>query len=656
MGFSTATPDFQYNLRGLNMVDPDQIVDDSARTKGQSPYALNSRMRAQDTEPRTSIHSRKGAGFYTVPVGETVNTQQTTTTGQSNEGVSYLNRVAQRFAPTLSKRLTKVDLLLKTNTSNDVIMVAIYEDTSGSLGTRLAISSIQNQNVQSSYTYTEVRFPQAPLLTSGSNYWIVVYGQDDSITNTYHLSRSTTGSNLMVSVDGSNYTSTTGSINFKTYLADDAPTLWQHRYVMTDGTKQTLFAVGGTSPAIYRVTNESTGAITSVVTGLNTAATRYRHEYVSGTLYIVNGYDAVIKWNGTTVTRITHDSLFPVPDNIKLHKDRVFYYNRDARTRPYFSNLAPDYDTIDPVNFFYVPDPTNPDPIVGWEVFLDQLQIFTKETKWSLIGDDLSSFRLNQAPGGTHGAVSQEAIALSGTQLFFISRDGGPYYYDGARDVRIGRNIEPELDYIGDYDTIDTIMTATEWRIYYQRLDDSTHQHMLLFDLTYREWFMDTETYTRSPSIRKLEANELIEGSPVVGALYIAEAQDAQLGAPIDWKYWTNYKKYSSGIAKDRVKTFRAIFASPDRTTTVQVGKDADFDNDASMKNVVLNSSGVLYDDGETYGSATAIYGRGSRISDPKVSLSGRAKNSQYRFEKYGAYTPVGLYGYEGIIKSGRPR
>jgi hypothetical protein len=342
--------------------------------------------------------------------------------------------------------------------------------------------------------------------------------------------------------------------------------------------------------------------------------------------------------------------------NIILHRDRVFYYNRDNPTRVYFSDLAPDYDTIDSVSFFYVPDTTQPDPIVGWKVFLDQLVILTKESKWTLIGDDLSSFRLNQAPGGTHGAVSQEAIAVSDTRLFFVSGDGGPYYYDGSRDVRIGRNIEPEVSNIADYDTIDSIMTATEWRIYYQRLDDSTHQHMLLYDLTYREWFIDTETYTRSPDQRSLEGNELIEGSSVVGALYIAEAQDAQLGAPIDWKYWTNYKKYTSGIAKDRVRTFRAIFAAPDRTTTVQVGKDADFDDNATMKNVLLQTSGVLYDDGETYDSPTALYGRGTRIADPRVSLSGRAKNTQYRFEKFGAHTPVGLYGYEGIIKSGRPR
>lgn len=658
MSLAKASSDIMYNLRGLNMVVPDQIVDDSDRTRGQSPYAINSRMYAQDTEPRTAIQTRKGAGFYTVPVGETVDVQNTTTTGQSNQDVSYLNRVAQRFTAGASKRLTKIDLLLKTNTSSDTIIVAIYTDSSGNLGTRIAISSLQNQDISSSYTYTSVRFVQAPLLTSGSNYWIVVYAQDPTITNTYYISKTTTGSNLMTSIDGgTTYSAATGSVNFKTYLSDDAPVLWQCRYVKIDGTIQTLFAVGGSSPAIYRVTNEATGATTSVVTGLNTSATRYRHKVIAGILYIVNGYDAVIKWDGSAVTRLTHDStVFPVPENIILHKNRVFYYNKDNPTRVYFSELAPDYDTMSSENFFYVPDPTSPDPITGWEIFQDQLLIFKRETKWQLVGNDISSFSLNQAPGGAKGAVSQESISKGESRIYFWNSDDGPNYYDGARDVAIGDNIQPEIKNIDDIDTIDSVLTDREWRIYYKRLGDDQHQRMFLFDIRYKEWFLDTDTYTRLPVVRTLESNQLVEASSNVGALYLGEQDYAQLGAPIDWKYWTNYKKYGSGISKDRVRTFRAIFEAPDRTFTVQVGKDADFDNDASYKSVVLQTDGILYDGGETYGSATAIYGRGTRVADPKVSLSGRAKNTQYRFEKYGAYTPVRLYGYEAVIKSGRMR
>jgi hypothetical protein len=334
----------------------------------------------------------------------------------------------------------------------------------------------------------------------------------------------------------------------------------------------------------------------------------------------------------------------------------VFYVNKDNPTRVYFSNLAPDYDTIDSVNFFYVPDPSSPDPVTGWEEYQDQLIIFTPEKKWLLIGSDLSSFSLNQAPGGSKGAVSQESIARNEKHLFFFSVDGGPYYYDGARDVALGTYIEPEVKNMVSLETIDSVVTDREWRIYYKTLGDTQHKRMLLYDQRYGEWFLDTETYTRMPAVRTEENNELVEASSVLGALYFGEAQDANLGAPIDWKYWTNYKKYTSGIAKDRVRTFRAIFEAPDHSYTVSVGKDADFNNSPNMKSVLLTPSGILYDGGETYGSATAFYDKGSSVASPKISMSGRANNTQYRFEKYGAYTRVFLYGYEAIVKAGRPR
>lgn len=655
-GSSQRFADITYNLRGLNMVTPDQSVDDSDRTVGQSPYTINSRMYAPENEPRTAISSRRGAGFYTIPVGESQDVSQEAVTGASTVQMSNLKRYAQPFSPTGTRRLSRLDLRIRSNTSNDVIVVEIRQDVSGNFGPRIAISTAQRQSVTDTYAYATVRFPQAPLMDNTKDYWIMVYAQDDTVGE-YDLSTTTAATGLLASIDGGVvWTPTSTSLNFKTYQANDAPVLGQWRYVKSDGTKQTLFAVGGASPAIYKVDNESTGAVSTIVTGLDTDARRYRSEVVAGILYIVNGYDPVIKWNGSTVTRLTHSTAFPVPQNIILHKNRVFYYDRDNPTRVYFSELAPDYDTINSVNFVYVPDPTSPDPITGWTIYQDQLVIFKNDSKWQLIGSDISSFSLTQSPGGTKGAVCQEAIARGETLVFFWSSDGGPYYYDGARDVAIGDIILPETKNITDLQFMDSVVTDREWRIYYRTAGEINHKRMLLYDLRYAEWFLDTETYTRLPDVRTLESNELVEASSVLGALYYGEAEDANLGAPIDWKYWTNYKKYTSGIARDRVRTFRAVFESPNRSYSVLVGKDADFNNDPAMRSVLLQTSGILYDGGETYGSPTAIYDLGTKVASPKVSLSGRANNTQYRFEKFGAHTRVFLYGYEGIIKSGRPR
>lgn len=656
MAIATQSMDQMYNLRGLDMITPDQTIDDSDRTRGKSPYTVNTRLYAPQSEndPRTAISSRKGAGFYSIPVGEGINAQYTTTTGQADQNISFLNRVAQRFTPTANKALTAVELLLKNGGSNDSIVINIHEDSSGNLGTLIATSSIARSLVTDAYTYVRARFMQAPTLDMTKNYWIVVSGYEQSSTSNYSLSRNTTGSNLMVSIDGGTvFSTTTGGINFKTYLSDAGGVKGQHRFVTKGGIRQTLFAHGN---SIYIVTNESTGTTTAIKTGLNPLATRVRFKTVYDKVFIVNGYDSMMKWDGTTLTTSVHDVNFPVPDNVIIYHDRAWYYSKTEPTKLYFSGIYPDLEAVDSVNFQYVPDTASVDPISGFLVFQDQLVIFTKESKYLLLGDDVSTLGLSQSPGGTKGAVSQEAIALGEKVVYFWSGDGGPYFYDGAQDRPIGDAIQPEAAQISNLEDMDTIVTDKEWRIYYKRTGDSSHTRMLLYDLRFDEWLMDTETYTRTPVSWSLENNILTEGSSTVGCVYLSEVANSHLGTPIKFRYWTNYKKYTSGIAKDRVKTFRAVFASPDRTTTVRVGKDSDFDNDARYKNVILESSGILYDGGETYDSPTALYGRGSRVSQPKVSLSGRAMNTQYRFEKDVLNVEIQLYGYESIIKSGRPR
>lgn len=659
MAIATESMDQMYTLRGLNMIKNDQTMDDSTATAGQSPFTINSRLLApqEDSDPRTAVQARNGISFYTIPAGEVLDTQYTTTTGQSDGSMSNLVQWAQRFTPTTNaKALSAIEILVKNGGSTDNIIIDIFEDVSGNFGTRVATSSIARGQVADAYGYVKARFNQGAITLTAKNYWIVIYGQESIITSSYNIARNTSGANLMTSNDaGTTWAATTGGINFKTYISEPGAVKGQHRFVSKTGIKQTLFAHG---TSIYQVTNESTGTIAAIKTGLSSSATRVRFRTVYDKVFIVNGIDPMMKWDGTTMTTSTHTTVFPVPDNLVIYHDRAWYYSKSDPTRIYFSNIYPDLETIDSVNFQYVPDTSSPDPITGLVPFQNQLVIFTRDSKYLLLGDDVSTLGLSQSPGGTKGAVSQESIAMGEKVVYFISIDGGAYYYDGAQDIGLSDNVQPEMSNLlgADPDSIDSVVTDKEWRIYYKRLGDTQHTRMLLLDLRFNEWLLDTDTNTRLGDAWVLEDNTLVEASSAIGALYFAEAQESHLGAPIQFKYWTNYKKYTSGIAKDRVRTFRAIFASPDKTIDVLVGKDADFDNDARYKTVLLTSSGIVYDGGETYGSPTAIYGRGSRVSQPKIALSGRANNTQYRFEKDVINTPIRLYGYEAIIKSGRAR
>jgi len=655
MSIAVQSFDQMYGLRGLDMITPDQIIDDSSKTEGRSPYLTNCRLLAPQTssDPRVAVQSRRGAGFYTQPVGEALGTVNTSTTGASDQNVSYLNQIAQQFTPSTNNALDGLSINIKNLTSNDAVVISVYTNSSGALGTLIAQGSLQSSSITSSYQYVKTYFNQAPVLSTGSSYWIVITGFEPTVTGNYAVSRTSTGSGLRVSVDnGSTWMSTTGSINFQTFQATPGGILGQHRFVTKAGLKQTLFAHG---TSIYRVTNESTGAITAIASGLTLVGTKIRFRTVYDKVYIT-GFQALHIWDGSAMTAATHTVDFPNPDNVIIYHDRAWYYSKSEPTKLYFSNIYPDLLTVPSVNFQYVPDTASPDPLTGFLVFQDQLVLFTKESKYLLLGDDVSTLGLAQSPGGTKGAVSQEAIGLGETVVYFWSQDGGAYYYDGAQDKPIGDPIQPQATQIVDVASIDSIVTDKEWRIYFKNLGDSTHQRMLLYDTRYGEWLLDTETSTRFPVSWSLENNELVEASSTMGALYFGESSISQLGAPIKWRYWTNYKKYTSGIAKDRVKTFRAIFASPDRTFTVKVGKDADFDNAPSYKRVILTVSGLVYDGGALYDDPTSLYGKGSRVSQPKVPLSGRANNSQYRFEKDVLYTEVRLYGYEAIVKSGRPR
>lgn len=657
MTLSTTTFDQEYSLRGLNMVTPDQLIDDSDKTKGQSPYTVNSRIFLPQltSDPRTAVQSRLGVQFYSIPVGEVLDTQLTATTGATDQNISYLNRVAQQFVPTTNGALTAVDLNLKTLGSNDTIRVEIWLDSAGSFAALLASSSIPSSSLTTSYQYIKARFVQAPTLSTGSIYWIVVYANEPGIVSNYAISRNTTGTNvLQTSPDSQTYTlQATGSVNFKTYISTPGSVKGQTRWVNKNGLKQSIFAFGD---GIYLINNESTGATTKIATGLSTNPSRVRFVPVYDKLYIVNGVDPLQIWDGTIMTTVANIGGLTNPSNVVIFHDRAWYYNSADPTRIYFSNLYPDLTTIPAVNFQYVPDTASPDPITGFVKFQNQLVIFTKESKYLLTGDSVSTLGLSQSPGGTKGAVSQEAISVDEKVVYFVSVDGGPYYYDGAQDHPIGDNIQPEFAQFTSLADVDAEVSNKYWRIYYKSRGDLMHRRVLIYDLRYQEWLMDTETYTRLGISQALETNQLIEASSVVGALYFGDSGFSQLGAPIGFKYWTNYKKYTSGIAKDRVKTFRAVFDSPDRTITVKIGKDSDFNNAPSTKTVTLAATGILYDSGALYGDPTSLYGKGTRVSQPSVSLSGRAFNSQYRFEKDVLNTPVRLYGFEAVISSGRPR
>lgn len=102
-----------FTFSGLNLVDPDEISDNN-----ESPYAVNFRVFApRDNTKRVAISKRMGYAKYSIPVGETVDTVQTSTTGAADQSLTLTNWFAQSFTAHSLSRLSKVELNVKNTAS-----------------------------------------------------------------------------------------------------------------------------------------------------------------------------------------------------------------------------------------------------------------------------------------------------------------------------------------------------------------------------------------------------------------------------------------------------------------------------------------------------------------------------------------------------------
>jgi hypothetical protein len=632
-------PDERYLLNGLNMVTPDDLI-----ANGESPYTINTRMFARESgEKRVAIRTRKGPGFYSVPVGEAIDQQQTSVAGAANLTFNQTHLVASKFVAGNNNLLSAVDVNLKSNTGIGTVIMEIRSNQSGLPGTKLAISGAKGNQLVSTYGYVKFRFINPLQLTSGTTYWIVLYSQDDNV-NYYHASTTTNTSTAVTSSDGVSWAVQSYSLNFKTYTCTAGAVKGWKRMYFSNGTKYTVFAHG---TSLY-VVNDVTGVPTAVKTGLNALATRYRFAKSFDDKYVVvNGYDAAFTIDSSLATATLANVPF-IPNNVLAWKNRLVFTQPDDPTRYFYSEPAQP-TTYPSTNFGYVPAPKTADPITAMLVYQDNLLFFTSETKYVLSGTDISNFTLRQAIG-TKGAVGQEAVDNDRNYAYFKA-DDQIYAFNGVTDTIISDNVQPEVDGFTQDQNTCVCLYNNQVRIYYTPAAQATNSKMLLFNTIYKQWFMDTDAYTTLPSIMAQDTgNPLVEASSVYGALFYAEVDSNNLGAPLDMKYWTSYNKYLSAMSKDRVRKFHPEIRPGDTTFTMQVGKDVDFQNSPFMVPLTVSAGGNLW------GASTTVWGSfvwgAAQYQDTPVSLSGRGKHTQYRFERYGANTPVELYGYAALIKS----
>lgn len=279
------------NLSGVDLTTPVDALKD-----GVSPNSRNFRLFAQQKDSRrVAVSTRKGSGEYSTPLLEAQNASQTTSTNGTTP-VTINGIVAQPFTPSTTGRLTKLDIEASNNGGTGPLLVDIYTTKDDMPYQVIATSS--NSSLPTVAGYVSMRFIAAPLLTSGTKYWIVARQQDNA-TGSYLLTTTATGSHA--------YTSNVGvalmneqdySIRFKTYLSPDSINKNAYRFEQDFGINRTLVAFG-TTMYVY---NEDTKQYDTLKTGLNALADDYSFSNGDGKAFWVNGYDDLMAWNGTSTT------------------------------------------------------------------------------------------------------------------------------------------------------------------------------------------------------------------------------------------------------------------------------------------------------------------------------------------------------------------
>lgn len=648
-----SSPFVHTDLRGLDLSNPNDVMKEN-----RTPYALNFRMYAEEKDSRkVTITNRKGSGFYTTPIGAASAYSDTSTTGQTDAPVGVLTEwKAMKFSPSASGPLTMVELYLKQGTDSiGPVIVSIYTDVGGSPGVKIADSGILGSDITSSYTFLKARFIEAPSVVSGTDYWVVANVQDDG-EGTYLWGTNSAASTAKTSnTGGLSWTSTAYKLDMKAYVSSAVTVKGMARYAPTNSANDTLMGVG---TALYHV-NDTTGATSTIATGLNASAERYEFGFADNKAFWVNGFDSLKTWDGSTVETITHANL-PVLSMMVFHKNRLFGVSADDPNKLIYSEAPGNddgsghfwYKAYLSTSFIYIPNPKASDPITAIVPFQDNLIIFTRSSKYVLYGSDPGSFSVRQATGNK-GCVTQRGYTADENFIYFVALDG-IYQFNGSSDKLLSDLVQPEFDNIADINKVSVAKWQRQVRFYYPASGSSVNNRTLIWHTMFQEWLLDTDTYITQaiPFLDGDDNYQLCEASSRAAALFFSETQQSNLGKQIDFIYYGKYDSMGDPAQRKRITRFFPLLKAEQASYTVQIGMDKDLADTATYTNFQLTIGGALVGTFEA-GDGTVV-GGSSTYSPKRITTTGYAYYWQPRIKRKAIGNQVRLIGYVLAIRTKR--
>lgn len=624
-------------------------------SKGINKYVANDVQKmeylryAQDARMPTlgEYETRKGADFHSSSKGSTIDVQQTSTTDAADQSVSQTIRVAKKITFANAGRCTRLDVNLKNSASaTGTVMVELWTNSSGAPGTMLARSSVDSPDIDTSYAYETVRFINSPAVTA-TDYWCVVYVQAVG-ANAYKISSTTNASTGLTSTNsGSTWSASSVDYNVKAYLSTNAPTKGLTRAYKSDGTAKTLFATGTTLNSV----NDGTGALTEVKTGLSSSATKYRFVTVNDTLYYVNGFDGLRKWDFTTESQVNTDNGSIVCE----HKGLLFVVDKNDPNKVRFSNFA-DYETFTSTDFIYVPSPKTGDPVTAVASLNGTLVIWTRFSKYILYGSDNSTFLLEQAPG-QKGTYTQETVAVDKNRAYFLS-DDGIYSFNGTEDELLTQNIYEDIRGLDNKDENCLVINKGRLYMYYPSAGSSVNDSCIVFNINFKmvESF-DTDTYVCRAVTAFNDDDKLITGSSVVGQALFQELSTNDynnLGGDLDFYIQTHYMAFDSPAKFKEMRYWKPRFDAQSDSYTVTCEYAYDLrDNPQTESSPNVQGDGATWGSGEVWGSFT--WGTTPELQSD-LNVPGEYRRIQIRYKHFATRQPHKFLGHTFVVETRKLR
>lgn len=598
--------------------------------------------------------TRKGFDFHSAVAGETQDQAQTSTSGAADQSFNAVTRLAQPWTAGATGRLTKYEVRLKNDASaTGTVLIEHWTNSSGSPGTLVSRSSIAAADITSSYAYLTARFPDAPSVTSGTVYWIVVYVQATA-SGSYKWSSTTAATTAKSSSNsGSSWSSTSFALNFKQHYGTSGAIKGLHRAYKSDGTSVTLFAQG---TVLYSV-DDVTGALTTIKSGLSSSATHYRFVTVNDIVYYVNGFDGLRKWNFTTESQVNSTNYTLICE----HKGLLFLARKDDPNKIDYSNFA-DYETFTSTDFVYVPSPKTGDPVTALQPLNGYLLIPTLDNKFILSGDDNATFSLDEAPD-QKGTYTQETLTADKNFIYYLS-DDGMYRSNGSEAQLLSEGNYQDIMVLANKDS--AIVNVNKGRLYlwFRSAGSSFNDSCYIWNLNYGSGgndcleSYDTKAYVTRAVTAFRDSDDMLVASSLVGQVYWQEKSSndyTNLGGDIDFLLQTHYMIFGSPAVLKQVRYWEPRFGAQSGNYIINCEYASDLRDNWQLYQAV-NTQGA----GSLWGASTTIWGSFTWGSTAETQaylyVPGEYRRIALRYKHFATRQPNSFLGHSLVVQTRRIR